>query len=635
MTKLRPFFLPLVCSLLVLALAAFALYEINALRAEQATRRTEAASRQVGLALQQQLNATHRLLDAIHAFRANADPAELGDFLARMLRESPPEGLVSVNLAPLVLPEDAAALIAAQHHAGLPEFTIRPAGQRPLMAPITLSRGPFGQLGDDPGQDLLADPELQPALTSARDSGRPAAAGRIMLRGRSGVLEPGFAIAAPIFRDGLSPDNVVERRARLDSWIVMSFSWRDWLRGVLMDVPEGVDLRLYANSANAPEDLLFATAQSAPAMAARISGTYALRLGEQPWRLDVTMREQAATDDDEAPARHILLAGIIVAALSFLLLGASALRQRQDKARLEQLEDAIQEAEERWRFALEGAGDGVWDWHIRSGGIRFSPRCDAILGVAEGRAASAPVHPEDEAAERTAMQACLEGRASQYASEHRMQGDDGQWRWIAARGMVTERDAKGAALRMIGTLSDITERKAASSRLQDMAQHDSLTGLPNRTLFFDRLQQALRMARRTQATLVLIYVDLDRFGAITSGFGQDTARRVLQEVARRLQKVTRDSDTVAHVGRDEYVILLPAMAAESDIHLVLDKIRPALEEDFSFEHRHLGLTASYGVALFPQHGTSAETLFNSAERAMNQARKSGGNTVCFSLARSE
>ena len=300
-------------------------------------------------------------------------------------------------------------------------------------------------------------------------------------------------------------------------------------------------------------------------------------------------------------------------------------------AAAEKASDALHEAEERWRFALEGAGDGVWDWDVQSGTIHFSPRCDSILGVPTKGSAAAIIHPEDEAPEKAAMQACLDGKSSQYVSEHRMQGEDGQWRWIAARGMVLARTSTGAAARMIGTVTDVTERKTAAERLSSMAQHDAVTGLPNRTLFFDLLQHALHQAKRHKEVLALAYIDLDNFKGINDNFGQAVSNKLLREVGETLSHTIRDSDAVAHFGGDDFVVMLPSLANESDAALVAEKLRQSLDRDFVINGRHISLTASIGVALFPNQARSAEPLINSAARAVLQARKSGRNSVCFGL----
>jgi len=293
----------------------------------------------------------------------------------------------------------------------------------------------------------------------------------------------------------------------------------------------------------------------------------------------------------------------------------------------EALETAVQESDERWRFALEGGEDGVWIWHAETGEAEFSPRCDTILGVPVGGAASARIHPDDAEPEKAAMQACLEGRSTLYLSEHRMYGEDGKWRWISARGMVLARDQKGNALRMIGIITDITDRKTTAERINTLGQNDVLTGLPNRTLFFSILQHAVQLAKRNKILLALIYIDVDNLKSLNDNFGRMTTDRLLQELAKTLKANVRDSDVVARFGGDDFAVLLPAISNPADVQRVTSKIQQSLSEGFCIKERHFSITVSMGVEIFPLHSRSAESLTNLAQRAVRMAKTLGSNQV--------
>lgn len=629
MNKIRPLIVPIACSLLTLLFTALAGYQIDSRHHQTLTARFQAASGEVGRTLQARLDEDAALLTTITAYRRSSPEGDLATFLGSMLQAHAPAGLKALSVAPLILPENRDQFLASQQQR-TPGFVIRPGGVRPLSAPVVLSVAPPDQLAQQPGTDLLADNAQQQALTSARDSGQPALSGHTQLPAGNGEMKPGFIIAAPRFANRQTPDNVADRRAAIEGWEVAAFDFDDWLRSALEGQPAGLTITLHEGEAGTNGAVIHPSTNAAGTSLLESETT--LRLGEHRWTARLHAGPAFTGNEGAHPARLVAIAGVALAALVFFTGLALSRARYRDKEETERLQEALRESEERWRFALEGAGDGVWEWDVRSGSVSFSPRCDTILGMSDGNASKARIHPDDEAAERAAMQACLEGRSEQYASEHRMQGEDGVWRWIDARAMVTLRTATGTALRMIGTVSDITERKVARERLQDMPQMDSLTGLPNRTLFFDRLQQGLRMVKRQRETLALIYADIDNFKHLVDNFGQTVSNKLLQGVATRITGAIRESDTVAHLGRDDFVILLPSMTDEKDVHIVLEKIRNALLADFVIHDRHIGVTLSFGVSLFPQHARNAESLFNAAQRAVQQARKSGGNTVVFSLA---
>lgn len=632
--KLKTLALPLLSSLLALGFAAFATLQLDQNYKARLNAHFTTQAEQARAQLQSQLSHTAQLLHSAqiqHAVGSNAQPL---DFIAHLLEKNAPAGLRSVSLAPLIQPEQLEEFIAQQRQQQNPDFSLSPGGSRPLYAPITRSVGNSQALARERGRDLFADPDQQKSLTLARDSGMPTLSGRVLLKNASGDFQPGFIVAAPIFVAGDEPANVAERRARIQAWLVASFTAQEWLNETLGPLAQNFEIQLMAAGGSA-DSRLYPASESAASADSSLLSRQTLNLGEQRWELSIAARPDLITRFGGNPAKPVGLLGIILAAALFYLSMVLSANRRRAEAEVERLHDALQEAEERWRFALEGSGDGVWDWDINTGKVNFSPRCDAILGVADGNAAKAVIHPEDEARERSAMQACLDGKSSQYLSEHRMQSNDGSWRWIAARGMVVARTFTGTAARMIGTMSDITERKTASDRIQDMAQLDAQTGLPNRTLFFDRLQQALRMAKRKRETLALICIDIDNFKGVNDNFGQAVGNKLLREVAERLHHAVRDSDTAAHFSEDDFVILLPTLARDDDAHLVTDKIQQAMNEDFNISNRHIHISVSIGAALFPQHARSAETLLSAAQRARQQAYKSGGNTICFSLSNSK
>lgn len=633
MTRHNTLVVPALCSLLALAFTALACFQLDADYRKNLDTRFSASAGEIMRGLQHQLDESSGVLDAVAAFRQNSPQGNLPAFLEARLRKQAPAGLQAISLAPLVLPEQREAFISSQIQRGLSSFTIRPAGERPLYAPVALSQGPGGQPGLPLGLDLLADPGHQEVLASSRDSAEARISGQVALHTDAGGDIPAFVMAAPLFASAQVADNANERRSSIEAWVVASYSLQGWVDSLLSNAPPGLSLTLLRQSDNGQPENIYPAAASAPTTGATgLSSEQELSFGKQTWTARVSATPAFAAAAGGNPAKHVGLLGLVLSAALFFLAMSLATSRRRAQLEVDRLTESLGESEERWRFALEGSGDGVWDWDVRTGTVSFSPRCDSILGMSDGKAAEARIHPEDEATERSAMQACLEGRSTQYTSEHRMQGEDGQWRWIAARGMVTQRTIAGAASRMIGTMSDITERKTVHDKLQDMPQIDALTGLPNRTLFFDRLQQSLRLVKRQRETLALIHADIDNYKGLIDNFGQMVSNKLLQEVAYRISESIRDSDTVAHLGRDDFVILLPHLNDEQDVHIVLEKIREALSTDFVIHNRHIGISLSFGVSLFPQHARTAESLFNAAQRAMLQARKAGGNGVAFSLA---
>lgn len=303
-------------------------------------------------------------------------------------------------------------------------------------------------------------------------------------------------------------------------------------------------------------------------------------------------------------------------ARAFTRLGAAA---ALDRARLD--------------LAMRGAEEGFWDVDLVRRAMYCSPRMRAMLGYApdEGPRSidewEALMAPEDQARAREALTRHLAGETPQYQIEYRARHRAGHWVWLASRGQVV-RETGGRAVRMLGLISEISERKRMEEQIRHMAQHDALTGLANRALFFDLLRQTFANAKRDQSRFALLGVDLDDFKPVNDRHGHAVGDRVLTEIAHRLRDAVRESDIVARVGGDEFMLLLRGVEGKADAVAVAEKVRLALREPCRVDTLSPRVTASIGVALFPDHGVDETTLLNHADIAMYWAKRHGQDRVC-------
>ncbi len=464
----------------------------------------------------------------------------------------------------------------------------------------------------------------------------------------------------------------------------------------------------------------------------------------------------------EVGQRQWILVGAVIGLLALLYLAVFVIVKRaqdhlveQDRER-QKVQQALALSEERWKFALEGSGDGVWDRNLQTGEVVFSRRYKEIYGFADGELEhqlqpwDARVHPEDLPRAVADREAYFRGEKPSYVNERRMQCKDGTWKWILSRGMVVARDAQGQPLRMIGThsdiserhereeelrlastvfltmdeavtvtnvnneivsvnpaftvitgyfpgevigrnpsllasgthspefyqemwqqlttagswhgeirnrrksgalyvewlsikkvcnqqgvpthfvavFSDISERKASEERMRHLAHFDTLTDLPNRALFADRLGQAIARAKRDKTRVALMFIDLDKFKPVNDGLGHQVGDLLLKEVARRLAHcVRRETDTLGRIGGDEFVVMLPDIEAAQNAALIAEKIRDALDRNFLIGSHSIHISSSIGIAIFPEHGSDENSLLKNADAAMYQAKDHGSNQV--------
>ena len=453
-------------------------------------------------------------------------------------------------------------------------------------------------------------------------------------------------------------------------------------------------------------------------------------------------------------ATFMLVFTIILMALGVLLSRRLVLR---DAAYVE----TIRINEERWKFALDGARDGVWDWNILTREVTYSNNWKTMLGYEDDELQASisgwekMVHPEDLPNVLVALKDYISGKADKYAFEHRMQCKDGSYKWVLSRGKVVSYAEDGKAERMVGThidiheikimeaelresdsnqralleamvdgvfvaqdyrfvffnpslpemlgytyeefidmpfaqviapeylqvwnqrfrmritgegeptknyqvkfllkggkeslwmdlrasavnfrgkrsvlgiLRDISKQREAEETIWQQANFDSLTGLPNRRMFRDRLEQEIKKSERTGSLLAVMFLDMDHFKEVNDTLGHNQGDALLKEVSERLQASVRDIDTVARLGGDEFVILLTQMDDSTALDKVAKNILANLVKPFNLGTEPVYISASIGITLYPIDATEFEDLLKNADQAMYAAKAEGRNRYSY------
>ena len=316
----------------------------------------------------------------------------------------------------------------------------------------------------------------------------------------------------------------------------------------------------------------------------------------------------------------------------------SALQAEQ--ASRAQAEAALRESDQRWRFAIEGAGDGLWDWDMETGHVFYSSRWKSMLGYAaedirpDISVWDELVHPDDKQRVLDAVQHHLDGNTPEFVQEYPIRCKDGSWKWLLARGMALRDPQSPSKVRMIGVNSDITERKENEARIEYLAYYDPLTGLANRKLLADRMQQAVSAAKRSLHYGALLFIDLDGFKPVNDLWGHSVGDQMLVQVSQRLKQSLRAGDTVARIGGDEFVILVQNLGTQREeaaqqVATIADKVLSAFFPPFHLGEHEFHGGASIGVTLFREEDLTLDILIGQADSAMYRAKSEGGNLVRF------
>ncbi len=201
--------------------------------------------------------------------------------------------------------------------------------------------------------------------------------------------------------------------------------------------------------------------------------------------------------------------------------------------------------------------------------------------------------------------------------------------YLAALSISVIRDDEGEITNYVGVFTDITARKQAEQRLKYLATHDSLTDLPNRDLFYDRLMRALVRAQRNRRLVAVLFLDLDGFKVVNDTFGHERGDHLLQAVGKRLSGCVRQSDTIARFGGDEFAGLIEDLPNLEGASTVAENILKSISETFVLNENEFSLTASIGISIYPIDGTTADALLQKADSAMYRAKEIGKNNYQF------
>jgi diguanylate cyclase (GGDEF)-like protein/PAS domain S-box-containing protein len=318
----------------------------------------------------------------------------------------------------------------------------------------------------------------------------------------------------------------------------------------------------------------------------------------------------------------------------------SALHKRSLERANRTMGERLRASERLHRYLVESSPDLIFTLDSESRFSYLNPRIEDLLGHPRNQLLRQPfcslVMAEDRERVEGLLQAQKKRPTASFSIEVRLQrppSSSGLPRpiTVALQGMpMIGRDGEGGRyIGLYGVARDITERKRAEEIISFQAYHDQLTRLPNRVLFKDRLELAIAQAQRRHGALAVMFIDVDRFKLVNDTFGHAEGDALLRGMASRLSATLRRGDTLARLGGDEFTILLPDIDTPDDAEVIARKILGTLERPFSLSHGEFRATASVGIAIYPQDGSSAETLTQHADIAMYQVKRSGKNGFRF------
>lgn len=329
---------------------------------------------------------------------------------------------------------------------------------------------------------------------------------------------------------------------------------------------------------------------------------------------------------------------LIVAAVLLLLIYTLRVAVRRKTAEIQSKSEEIENQRLRLTEIIDATRAGTWEWNMQTNECRFNARWAEIVGYTLEElqpltleSATSLMHPDDLQNAMQLIDRHLNREIDFYECDIRMRHKDGHWIWVSDRGSLISRTPAGEPLVMHGTHFDITEKKAAEEVIWRQANYDSLTQLPNRHYFQQRLVEAIQEATIQQRRLTLLFLDLDQFKDINDTLGHHTGDDLLIEVGRRIQHNLPDSAIVARLGGDEFAVIVPEETG--DLQTLCTQLLQDISHSYILSGERIFVTASIGISQFPDDAVNAEEMIQHSDQAMYEAKSRGRNNVrYFSLA---
>ncbi len=465
----------LVVSLLLTVIASWWLGE------EQKKReiiRFDTVSKQVALLIQNRMDTYQQVLRAGASLFDASDRVtrdEWHRFIQNQKIADTFPGIQGVGYAQVIKSKEKAAHVDAVRAEGFAYYDIRPNFERSLYTSIVYLE-PFDERNQRAfGYDMFTENVRHEAMTRAIETGEPALSGKVRLvQENHSDEQAGFLMYVPVYHKNMPLNSVQARWAAIQGFVYAPFRVKNLMRGVAGNRFDSIDFTIYdsSNMDSGEAIKLFRAHPEWDEHKDTASQQIMLTIAGRDWLLCFRALDRFAEEHSIGIFWLVLLTGLLLNISIFALLRSFWKTKEKAQALADEMTRKLSRSEERQRFALEGVGDGLWDWQIKTGEVFFSKRWKEMLGFAEDEISGdlnewkKRIHPDDLAQVYADVKAHLAGDTPLYNNEHRVLCKNGSYKWILDRGMVVERDTDGLPMRMVGSHSDISEQKAVQVSLQ-------------------------------------------------------------------------------------------------------------------------------------------------------------------------
>lgn len=592
-------------------------------------------SREIALRIEQRLDSYAQVLRGARGLfiaSQRVGRGEFRDFVSSQELERRYPGIQGVGFSLIVRPDEMARHIASIRKEGFPGYTPYPQDKREFYTSVIYIE-PFSNRNLRAfGYDMFSDPVRLAAMEQARDLDISVMSGKVKLvQENEQEAQSGFLMYLPVYRNGKPHATVAERSANIIGWVYAPFRMNDLMDGVLGKQVHNIDFEIYDGADVSAETMMYDSRAGQVHPGAQLYHYMGqIEAKGRKWTINLYSLPAFEANIDTGRITIIRASGLLISVLLSLVVWQLAAGRARALKLAQDITSELRHSEEQLKEAQRVAYLGSWEEDLTSHRLiwsdemyhiferdpaSFQPSYDAVLEA---------IHPDDRILVDNAFKESVANRTS-WSVEHRLLMLDGRVKYVRTKG-ETSYDEQDQLLRSIGAVQDITEQKLAQERIEHMAHYDSLTNLPNRALFYDRLRQATHVARRTKSGITLLFMDLDGFKEVNDTLGHHAGDLLLIGVAERLSGRVRESDTVSRLGGDEFTVILSGMHKEEDVIAEAHKIIQSISVPFDLEGSKAVIGISIGIARYTEEADNEDDLVRRADEAMYAAKSAGKNT---------
>jgi len=566
--------------------------------------------------------------------------AEFRDYVFALNLEDNFPGIQGVGFSLIIPPEQKQSHIASVRGEGYPSYNIRPEQERDFYTSIVYLEPLADRNLRAFGYDMYSNDIRREAMQRSRDTDKAIMSGKVRLVQESGKKEQaGFLIYVPVYKNGTPHDTVKNRQANIIGWVYSPFRMDDLMEGVYGELSKDIDIEIFDGDKANADTIMFdsdntgstLSAQADLATGYKLLSSQTISIAGHDWILRVKAQPSLYQRIETRDSWPVLSVGSVLSILSGLIIWLLIVGRERALKIAKQMNQQYIESETKLQAILDSSAIGI-AWSNMDGEIEYlNPKFISLFGYTLNDIPNIDhwyirAFPDKKYRNKMIMKWKSALRHAKAQGTHIAP--------IEAEVTCSDNSVKHtlilgswAGSRVVVNISDITEQKQAQELSLHMASHDTLTGLANRARFSDALDYAISLAKREQRAFAIFFIDLDKFKPINDELGHEVGDLFLKQVAVRIKECLRESDIVARVGGDEFTVLLRTIEQDDDAILVAEKIRFVLSHPFVISGHSIQNSASIGIAVYPEHGDSKETLVKQADSAMYRAKRSGGDSV--------